>query len=89
MWKMVFLRPNGENNPKAFVLYWYLLVDKTTEISIYTEENGELLWQHEGQGTPELRMIKFSGTYTNDVNPDNRLYVDIDGQMKSVWINVY
>jgi hypothetical protein len=88
MWKMIFLRPNGANNPEAFVLYWYLLIDETASISIYTQKNGELLWQHNGQGTPELRMIRFSGTYTNTLF-ENRLQVDINGQIRSAWINVY
>lgn len=89
MWKMFFLRPEGVNNPEAFVLYWYLLIDETAQISIYTQKNGELLWQHDGQGTIELRLIRFSGTYTNSDNPDNRLIIDIDGQIKSILIREY
>jgi hypothetical protein len=38
MWKILFLRPNGVNNPKAFVFYWYLLIDETANVSIYTQE---------------------------------------------------
>ena len=89
MWKILFLRPNGANNPKAFVFYWYLLIDETANISIYTQENGELLWQYDGQGTPEVRMIRFSGIYTNSDNQEDRLIVDINGQIRSIWIREY
>ena len=89
MWKMIFLRPNGVNNPEAFVLYWYLLIDETAEISIYTEENGELLWQHDGQGTPEMRILLFSGSYISSLAGKDRLQVDINGQTKVIWIHEY
>ncbi len=89
MWKMVFLRTSGANNPNAFVLYWYLLFDETAEISIYTEKNGELLWQHDGQGTPEMRILFFSGTYISSSGGEDRLQVDISGQTRASWINEY
>jgi len=89
MWKMIFLRTSGVNNPNAFVLYWYLLLDETTEISIYTEENGELLWQHDGQGTPEMRILLFSGSYISFLAEEDRLQVDINGQTRAIWIHEY
>jgi hypothetical protein len=89
MWKILFLRPSGVNNPKAFVLYWYILLDETAEISIYTNENGELLWQHDGQGTPELRIIRFSGTYISTLAEGNRLNIDVNGQIRAIWIHEY
>lgn len=89
MWKMIFLRTSGSNNPDAFVLYWYLLLDETSEISIYTEENGELLWQHDGQGTPEMRILWFSGSYISSMAEEDRLRVDINGQIRATWVNEY
>lgn len=89
MWKMVFLRNSGINNPNAFVLYWYLLLDETAEISIYTEKNGELLWHHDGQGTPEMRILLFSGTYVSSSGGEDRLQVDINGQTRAIWIHEY
>ena len=88
MWKLIFLRTSGSNNPNAFVLYWYLLLDEKSEISIYTEENGEILWQHDGQGTPELRLLLFSGSYISSMAGEDRLQVDLNGQLRTIWVNV-
>ncbi len=89
MWKMIFLRISGSNNPDAFVFYWYLLLDETAEILVYTEENGELLWQHDGQGTPEIRLLWFTGSYIASSVEEDRLHIDIDGQIRVIWTNEY
>jgi len=89
MWKILFLRTNGPENPEAFVLYWYILLDQNAEISIYTQENGELIWQHDGIGEPVLRMLRFSGNYVPTLTEEGRLNIDIDGQIKSIWIKEY
>lgn len=89
MWKMIFLRISGKNNPDAFVFYWYLLLDETAEISVYTEENGDLLWQHDGQGTPEIRILWFTGSYIASGVEEDRLHIDMDGQTRAIWKNEY
>lgn len=88
-WKIIFLRPNGADNPEAFVFYWYILLDETVEISIYTEQNGELLWQHDGSGEPIIRMFRFTGDYIPSLTEEGRLKLDISGQIKTIWINEY
>jgi len=88
-WKIIFLRTNGASNPEAFVFYWYILFDETSEISIYNEKNGELLWQHDGNGEPIIRMLRFSGDYITSLTEEGRLKIDISGQIRTIWINEY
>lgn len=89
MWKILFFRTNGCENPEAFIFYWYILLDATAEISIYTEKNGELLWQYDGSGEPVIRILIFKGNYISTLMEEGRLKIDIDGQIKSIWIKEY
>jgi hypothetical protein len=87
MWKLIFLRPDGSGTPAAYVFYWYLMFDKTASITIYTEENGDILWQHDGIGEPEIRILKFSGDYISYEVEEGRLNKDIIGNVQTIWIN--
>jgi hypothetical protein len=87
MWKILYLRTNGPSNPEAFVFYWYLYLDESAEISIYSEENGDLLWQHDSEGEPVLRILLFSGKYVSATTEEERLQVDINGKIRGICIN--
>jgi hypothetical protein len=61
MWK-IFYVPSGDG--RAYVLYWFLRFNETANVTIYSEQNGEILWQHQGMTVPQLRILSFSGLYT-------------------------
>jgi hypothetical protein len=50
MWKLIYFRPFF--NDFAVVVFWRLVLDESTELSIYNKQGGDLLWQHEGLGYP-------------------------------------
>ena len=87
MWKLVFLRPDGNENPAAFIFYLYLMLDEAAEVTIYTEENGELLWQHDGEGEPEIRLFWFSGYYISTETEEGRLHKEFTGTVKNIRVN--
>jgi hypothetical protein len=63
MWKIMFLRPDPQDDHAAFVLYWLMRIASDAQLTIYAEQNGEILYQHEGTLDPEMRMVSFKGIY--------------------------
>lgn len=86
MWKLVFLRPQGNDNPAAFVLYWFLRFKETAEITIYDQKNGNILWQHNGVGEQQLRIVWFDGEYQTTLIPGVGYQKDICGIVKVMWV---
>ncbi|MCX6672086.1 MAG: hypothetical protein NTX92_09230, partial [Euryarchaeota archaeon] len=54
MWK-IYYYPLGDG--RAFVLYWFLRFNETANLTIYSEQNGDILWHHEGTTVPQLRIL--------------------------------
>ncbi len=79
MWKIHFTRPSDDNH--ANVIYWFIRLNETSAVTIYSEENGEVLWQHQGTTVPQLRMVLFKGIYINDITEDGKLHVEISGNI--------
>ena len=86
MWKMVFLRPEGNDDPAAFILYWFLRYKESASITIYDQQNGNILWQHDGVGEYQFRILWFSGSYEPIGVPGNSLQTDISGTVKAIQI---
>ena len=84
MWKITFLR--FFNDDRAFVFYWFIRFNETATVTVYSEQNGEILWQHQGETVPQLRMLLFRGTYINDVTEDGKLYIEISGNINLIQI---
>jgi len=86
MWKLTWLRPFG--NDFAVISYWRIVLDESTELSIYDEEGGELLYQHDGVGHPQLRIIGYFGDYTPTSPDENTLHVELSGSAFYILKNV-
>jgi hypothetical protein len=84
MWKICYLRPF--NDDRATVFYWFIRFKDTATVTLYTEENGEVLWQHQGTTVPQLRMLRFNGNYIPELTEDGRLYIQISGSLTHVQI---
>jgi len=61
MWKIHYTRPFNDDRAKVF--YWFIRFNETAKVTIYSEENGEILWQHQGSTVPQLRIFLFNGIY--------------------------
>ena len=85
-WKIMFLRLEGNGKPPSFVLYWYIRLDETVQISIKTGENGALLYEHDGLNEIEIRMYPFNGDYISSLTDNQRSYKDISGNVQNIWI---
>lgn len=84
MWKICYLRPF--NDDRATVFYWFIRFKDTATVTIYTEENGDVLWQHEGSTVPQLRMLRFNGVYIPELTDDGSLHIQISGSLTHVQI---
>lgn len=84
MWKILYTRPF--NDDRAHVLYWFIRFDETATVTIYSEEDGEVLWQHQGDTVPQLRMVRFTGIYLNEITEDDQLYIQIRGTINYIQI---
>jgi len=81
MFKIFYLRSFITNN--ALVLYWLIIFEEPdVEVTIYSEENGEVLWQneHDPPAVWGLRLIRFKGQYTHFTN-ENGFHVNIRGNV--------
>jgi hypothetical protein len=79
MWKTFWFRP-PLNEQEAFVSFWRIIYQSDSEVTIYTEENGDILWDYNGQEDVNLIIIGFNGIYIPDrSNPDEPLHVEISG----------
>lgn len=66
MWKIRFLRPDTTDPTYATVFYWLMRIASNAQLTVYTEQNGPVLYQHQGTLDPEIRILAFKGTYYND-----------------------
>ena len=79
MWKIQYTRPF--NDSRAEIFYWFLRFNETAKVTIYSEENGEILWQHQGSTVPQLRILWFNGLYAAS---DDGLH--ISGKIRHIQI---
>jgi len=86
MWKLTWFRPLG--NDFAVVSYWRIVLDESTELAIYDKQGGELLWQHDGSGHPQLRIIGYFGDYIPTCPNENILHVELSGSALFVLKNI-
>ena len=85
-WKIDFLRLAGNGNPPSSVLYWYMRLDETAQISIKSEENGDILWSDDSSCEQEIRILRFTGEYMSSCNEEGRINKDIKGNVQIIWV---
>jgi hypothetical protein len=76
MWKTFWFRPFNDN--RALVSYWSIVLDCDSDVKIYDEENGNILWDHQGSEYPQLKIFGYSGIYIPK-SIDNSLHVSLSG----------
>ena len=84
-WKIYFLRLEGNGEPPSYVFYWYMRLDETAKITIKSEQNGDILWEHDGSCEQEIRILSFKGDYISTIQED-RSYKDISGHVYGIWL---
>ena len=84
MWKICYTRPF--NTDRANVVYWFIRFNETSTVTIYAEENGEVLWQHQGNTVPQLRMLMFKGIYLNEMTEDGQLHIELSGTSSFIQV---
>ena len=84
MFKHFYIRPYGDE--RAFVLLWLIQwIEPDVTVTIYTEENGEILWQDTGlTGVWGMRLFWYKGIYTNEGSTEDQLVVNLEGTAKLV-----
>lgn len=84
MWKHFWFRPY--NDDRAFVFLWRIaFMEPNVTVTIYTEKNGDILWQDAGlTGIWGLTLFWFYGSYTNEGSTQDQLIVNIQGNAKAV-----
>lgn len=70
MWKMMYFPLRNEN---AVALYWQIVMDESSEVNIYSNRDNELIWAHDGNGYPQLRIIGYHGKYINDIDSSHMM----------------
>jgi hypothetical protein len=82
MWKHFWFRPYGDD--RAFVLLWRIaFMEPEVTVTIYTEKNGDVLWQDTGlAGIWGLTLFWFNGIYTNDGTTEDQLIINFQGTVK-------
>lgn len=86
MWKLSWFRPFG--NDLAVVSYWRIVLDESSELAIYDRDGGDLLWEHDGSGNPQLRIIGFFGDYIPTSPDESTLHVKISGSALFIAENI-
>jgi len=86
MWKLSWFRPFF--NDFAVVSYWRIVFDESSSITLYTEKDGEVLWDHDGTGHPQFRILGFFGDYIPTCSENTDLHVKIRGQILFALKNV-
>lgn len=73
-------------NNVLFGTYCYILYEKDALIKIYDEEDGNLLWEHDGFNDPLVTIIGFKGNYQyiNDPNHLDQVIFSGDSLFTSV-----
>jgi len=84
MFKHFYIRPHGDE--RAFVLLWLIeWREPDVTVTIYTEENGDILWQDTGlSGVWGMRLFWYNGIYTNEGSTEDQLVVNLQGNAKAV-----
>jgi len=77
MWKTFWFRPF--NDDRAIVSYWMLVFNFDSKVRIYSEEDGDLLWEHQGSEYPQLKIFGFYGNYIPSTNDNYAFQVELDG----------
>ena len=76
-WKICFLKPFGDY--RSTIAFWHLSLQDDACIKIYSHDQTELLYEH--QGEKQLRIFTFAGTYIPTLsNEDDALHVEITGR---------
>ena len=78
MWKSFWFRPF--NDDKAIVSYWMLVFKFDSIVKIYSEENGDLLWENYGSNYLQLKIFGFYGNYIPSNNDENSFQVLLSGK---------
>ena len=88
MFKYFYIRPFGDE--RAFVFYWFIQwKEPDVTVTIYTEENGEILWQDTGlAGVWGMRLFWYRGIYTNEGSSEDQLVVNLQGNAKTVVVYI-
>ncbi len=86
MFKHFYIRPYRDE--RAFVLLWLIeFLEPDVTVTIYTEENGEVLWEDTGlTGVWGMRLFWYFGIYTNDGSTDDQLVVNLHGNAKRIIV---
>lgn len=77
MWKTFWFRP-FKDEMQAFVSFWRLVFQSDSDVTIYSEENGDILWDHQGGQEVHLVIVGFWGDYI-PTSTDGLLNVQING----------
>jgi hypothetical protein len=85
MWKTFWFRPFNDN--RALISYWMLVLDFDSNVKIYDEENGNILWDHQGSEYPQLKIFGYSGDYIPKSMEDS-LHVSLNGKALVVLTNL-
>jgi hypothetical protein len=85
-WKIMFLRPKGNDDPAAFIFYWFIRLKEQATISLYDEQGGDLIWEHDGIGIQQIRMLTFSGNYIPSLTMDGDLKINVEGNFRQIQI---
>ena len=76
-WKISYLKPYGDY--RSTIAFWHLSLQDDACIKIYSHDQTELLYEH--QGEKQLRIFTFAGTYIPTLsNEDDSLHVEITGR---------
>lgn len=77
MWKTFWFRP-FKNEMQAFVSFWRLVFQSDSDVTIYSDENGHIQWDHQGGQEVHLIIVGFWGEYV-PTSIDGFLNVQING----------
>jgi len=66
---------------RGFVLMWLMIFDPDATLNVYSEQGGELLYQHSGATYPEVVLFGFRGQWSA-----NMPYFNVNGTAKGVNI---
>ncbi len=59
-WKTTWFRIGDD---RAIVSFWSFVLVPDASIRIYSEKNGNLLWEHQGTNDVQLRVFGYAGMY--------------------------
>ena len=74
-----FWLKNILNNSRIFVSFWRVVLESDSEIIIYNEKDGEIIWHHDKNNIPVLNIIGFAGKYESNTTINGQLHVTICG----------